>query len=125
VGAEIEEVRRTAGEIGTFTSPPDGADAIGCQRPVSPGEPGGRRLAIGFYSVTLTAAGAEADCNVAHAGFVVGSAIESTRQAVLVLATTFGTTDWTFGLANDPRVGRVTANILDMLVRPLDRTGGA
>ena len=26
---------------------------------------------------------------------------------------TIGTTDWVFGLADDPRVGRVTSNVLD------------
>ena len=35
---------------------------------------------------------------------------------------TVGTTDWVFGLANDPAVARVTANVLDRYVGPASRS---
>ena len=35
---------------------------------------------------------------------------------------TIGTTDWVFGLADDPAVGRVTANVLDRQIHSTRRS---
>ncbi len=71
---------------GSFTPPPEDADANGCDWPSSLSFAIGDDWASGFYLVTLTAKGAPTDRSVAHAGFVVRP-LEPKAKALLVLAT--------------------------------------
>ncbi len=86
-GASREEVwRSNQAFTGAHHPVPDSADATGCRWPV------GLRIEVpsdwrsGFYLVTLTAEGAPAGRDVAHAGFVVRAA-SPTGAPLLVLAT--------------------------------------
>ncbi len=87
-GAEREVVHESVGLTGRHTPAPPDADANGCRWPVSTTVAIPESWASGFYLVTLTAEGAPAGREVAHAGFVVRpSAPGSRSNALLVLAT--------------------------------------
>jgi hypothetical protein len=85
-GAERVKVLEFNDLPGSFTPPPEDADAKGCDWPSSLRFPVGEDWASGFYLVTFTATDAPADRAVAHAGFVVRPA-QRTAKALLVLAT--------------------------------------
>ncbi len=94
-GAVRETVHHVEGVAGVFTPAPVDADANGCRWPVSLSIPVPGDWASGFYLVTLSATGAPAGLDVAHAGFVVRPAVAAQPaaaqpaepRALLVLAT--------------------------------------
>lgn len=86
-GAGRDTVWSVADVAGTFTPPPADADSAGCGWPMSLEIPTADDWASGFYLVTLTAHGAPAGRDVAHAGFVVRGSSGGGRRAVLVLDT--------------------------------------
>lgn len=66
------EARWSATDVpGRYIAPPPDADAVGCRWPVSIEIPIDDGWQTGFHLVTLTAHGAPAGRDVAHAGFVV------------------------------------------------------
>ena len=85
-GAGRETVWQADSTPGHFTPAPPDADANGCAWPVSLEFEIPDHWVSGFYLVTLTADGAEAGRDVAHAGFVVRAA-EPTSTTLMVLAT--------------------------------------
>ena len=86
-GATRDEVWRSDGVLpGALHPPPPDADARGCRWPVGLRVPVDAAWRSGFYLVTLTAHGAAAGRDTAHAGFVVRAA-EPTGAPLLVLAT--------------------------------------
>lgn len=85
-GADRVEVLERTDLAGVFTAPPTDADANGCGWPPSLSFEIDPTWASGFYLVTLTAQGASAGRDVAHAGFVVRPA-QRTARALIVLAT--------------------------------------
>ncbi len=85
-GARRERVWSTTGVAGSYTPPPADADAAGCRWPISVTVSIPDTWASGFYLVTLTADGAPAGHDVAHAGFVVRPRRRSS-SVLLVLAT--------------------------------------
>ena len=89
-GAERVEVWRTDQPVvGEFHEVPDDADANGCRWPVSLSIDVGADWTSGFHLVTLTAHGAPAGRETAHACFVVrpSDTRASPNSTVLVLAT--------------------------------------
>ncbi len=85
-GARRESVWSATDLVGTHTPAPADADSHGCRWPVSVTIPIPDTWASGFYLVTLTADGAPAGHDVAHAGFVVRPRQPSSSM-LLVLAT--------------------------------------
>lgn len=86
-GATRNEVWRTSGPVaGSYTPPPEDADANGCRWPVGLTVPIDDDWLSGFYLVTLTAVGGADGRSTAHAGFVVRPAAP-TGAPLLVLAT--------------------------------------
>jgi hypothetical protein len=86
-GASRERVWGADELAGAFTPPPVDADAHGCRWPVSVEIPVGTDWRPGFHLVTLTASGAAAGRDVAHACFVVRADRASRRRALWVLDT--------------------------------------
>ncbi len=88
-GATRETVWSADGVPGEFVPPPPDADAEGCRWPVSVEIPVDAAWRSGFHLVTLTAHGAPAGRDVAHAAFVVRAAPDPARRhrAILVLDT--------------------------------------
>ena len=84
-GATREMVFEQAAIPGAFTEPSADADANGCGWPVSVSFVIDDDWRSGFYLVTMTAHGVEADRAVAHAGFVVRT---STRGSMLYVLPT-------------------------------------
>jgi hypothetical protein len=86
-GATRVEVWRSSAPLtGTFHEPPADADARGCGWPVALEIPVAHDWRSGFHLVTLTAHGAAAGRDVAHAGFVVRPDVP-TGAPLLVLGT--------------------------------------
>ncbi|MCP3936487.1 MAG: hypothetical protein GY708_14060 [Actinomycetia bacterium] len=88
-------------------------------------------LAIGEYPASVAALSDQGDLEFVSArlsGEVTAENMARWRRGNAVMLTcrpagpaggqmvTVGTTDWVFGLAHDPQVGRITANVLDRLV---------
>lgn len=86
-GRRRETVWSAAALPGTSTPPPSDADAAGCRWPVSIEIPVDTDWRSGFHLVTLTAVGAPAGRDVAHAGFVVRGAADRRARALYVLDT--------------------------------------
>ncbi len=86
-GAERETVWRATDLPGTFHAPPGDADAFGCRWPVALELPVGAAWTSGFYLITLTAHGAAAGRDVAHACFVLRGDPEQPASALYVLDT--------------------------------------
>lgn len=84
-GGRRETVWRHADLPGSYTAPPPDADAAGCRWPVSVEIPVDASWRSGFYLVTLTAAGAPAGRDVAHACFVVRGGAAARSRALYVL----------------------------------------
>ncbi len=85
-GADRKSVWSAQNLPGTFTPAPADADAHGCNWPVSVNLEVPGNWVSGFYLVTLTAHGAEAGRETAHAGFVL-RAVERASSTLMVLAT--------------------------------------
>ena len=86
-GAKRVEVWVRRGLPGTWTPPPDDADSAGCRWPVSVEIPISLAWRSGFHLVTITANGAAAGRDVAHACFVVKAEADERADALLVLGT--------------------------------------
>lgn len=85
-GASPELVWEGRGVVGAYCPAPEGADAQGCDWPVSVSIPVDPSWRSGFYLITLVAEGVPTELATAHAGFVVRSAKLSSKP-LLVLAT--------------------------------------
>jgi len=85
-GPERVLVHTAADLAGSFHPAPNGADATGCDWPVSFELVIDTAWESGFYLITLTASGATPGRNVAHGGLVVRPT-EPTQSALLVLGT--------------------------------------
>lgn len=86
-GSTRDEVWHASGLPGEFVPPPPDADSAGCRWPVSVEIPVDPMWRSGFYLVTLTAHGAPAGRDVAHAGFVVRGSPDRPHRALYVLDT--------------------------------------
>jgi hypothetical protein len=88
-GAEREPVWTSGVLAGRFVAPPPDADAQGCGWPVVAEIDVDPDWTSGFYLVTMTAHGVDADRSVAHAGFVVrgADATADRRRMLYVLPT--------------------------------------
>jgi len=86
-GARREVVWSAAGLTGSYVVPPADADAAGCRWPISVEIPVDADWRSGFHLVTLTASGAPAGRDVAHACFVVRAPESRRRRALYVLDT--------------------------------------
>lgn len=86
-GAERELLWSADDMAGEYTAPPHDADSHGCRWPESLAIPVGDDWRSGFYLVTLTAHGAPAGRDTAHAGFVVRGAPAARAAALWVLDT--------------------------------------
>lgn len=86
-GAERDLVWSADGIVGVHTPPPPDADSRGCRWPESFEVPTGIDWRSGFYLATLTAHGAPAGCDTAHAGFVVRGNPTARCAALWVLDT--------------------------------------
>jgi hypothetical protein len=86
-GATRERVWQAEGLEGRHVEPPPDADAFGCRWPTSVELPIDEGWRSGFHLVTLTAHGAPAGRDEAHAGFVVRGDPRRPATALLVLAT--------------------------------------
>lgn len=86
-GATREAVWSADALPGTYVAPPPDADAAGCGWPVTVEIPVAPDWRSGFHLVTLTAHGAPAGRDVAHAGFVVRGSPDRPRRTLYVLDT--------------------------------------
>ena len=85
-GVERAGVARIDGVAGSHFVAPPGADANGCDWPITVEFDLADDATSGFYLVTLTASEGEADRRTSHAGFVVRAGTEP-KRCLLVLAT--------------------------------------
>ena len=86
-GGDRDVVWSAEGVAGSYAAPPPDADSAGCHWPISVEIPTDAAWRSGFYLVTLTATGAPAGRDVAHACFVVRPTSAERGRAVLVLDT--------------------------------------
>lgn len=85
-GGHRTEVWRSEGLPGVLPPTPPDADSHGCGWPVAVRIPVAHHWRSGFYHVTLTAHGVDADRALGHAGFVVRAG--GTRAALLLVLAT-------------------------------------
>lgn len=86
-GGHRDVVWEASDQPGTYTPPPEDADANGCGWPISIEVPVGEEWRSGFYLVTLQASDGPEGRRTAHACFVVGPHPDRRSPALLTLAT--------------------------------------